>query len=128
MTRSPLKIIYIDDDADNRALMREMLESEGYVMAEASSAQAGLDLIGSEGFDLIFMDLRMPNMNGVTAVRQIRARGGANGRNPLVVVVTGDLTDGAVQLCRGAGADDFIEKPVRMNRLFEVVGRARRSI
>jgi len=127
-TRPPLKIIYIDDDTINRALIRDMLESEGFPMAEASSARAGLDLIAGGEFDLVFMDLRMPNMNGITAIRQIRAKGSANGRTPFIVVVTGDLTDGVVQLCRDAGADDFLQKPVSMERLFAIVGRIRRSL
>ena len=114
-----MDIIYVDDDAANRAVMREMLATAGVEMAEAADAASGLAAIDSGDFDVVLMDLRMPHMNGLTAIRQLRARAGAKGRVP-VLVVTADLTAGVKELCKGAGADAFlvleIDAPVGKHR------------
>lgn len=113
------KIIYIDDDATNRAVIREMLSSVGLTMVEAGDALAGLKTINESCFQLVLMDLRMPGVNGVTAIRQLRA--GEMGERSHVVVLTGELSDGIRALCTSAGADAFLEKPVRMGKLLDVV-------
>src|SRR6478609_135767 len=116
-----MNIIYVDDDAANRAVMREMLATAGVEMAEAADAVSGLAAIDRGDFDVVLMDLRMPHMNGLTAIRQLRARTGSRGRVP-VLVVTADLTAGVKELCKGAGADAFLAKPVSMDQLFTVIG------
>ena len=118
-----LNIIYIDDDATNRALLRDMLATRGIAMAEAADPRTGLKMVAEQKFDLILMDLRMPDMNGLTAIRQLRASSGRGARIP-IVVVTADPSPGVRELCRGAGADDFLEKPVYMDRLFAVISNA----
>jgi len=118
-----VNIIYIDDDAASRTLLRDMLATRGFTMAEAADARSGIRMIGEGRFDLILMDLRMPDMNGLTAIRQLRAGGGESARIP-IVVVTADLSEGIRQLCQGAGAADFLEKPVRMETLFAVIASA----
>ena len=120
-----LNVIYIDDDATNRALLRDMLAIEGITMAEAPDARTGLKMISEGDFDLILMDLRMPDMNGLTAIRQLRAGGNSSGHVP-IVVVTADISEGVKELCRGAGAEDFLEKPVYMDKLFDIIAFARR--
>jgi len=95
-------------------------------MTEAGDARTGLKLIENGRFDLIFMDLRMPDMNGLTAIRQLRASGGRQRAIP-IVVVTADPSDGVKSMCRAAGATDFLEKPVSMDKLFELVGSIRRQ-
>ena len=122
-----MNVIYIDDDATNRALLRDMMAIEGISMTEAADARTGLKMIGEGDFDLILMDLRMPDMNGLTAIRQLRAGGNLKGHVP-IVVVTADISEGVKELCRGAGADDFLEKPVYMDKLFGIVASARRNI
>jgi len=115
-----MNLIYIDDDAANRTVVREIAAMAGLTISEAADARSGLDQIAKHHFDLILMDLRMPEMSGLTAIRQLRAdrRGG----NEHVVVVTADLTPGARELCEAAGADDFLEKPVSLQKLMDVVG------
>ena len=119
-----MNIIYVDDDATNRALLRDMLALEGLSMIEAADARTGLKVIAEGDFDLILMDLRMPDMNGLTAIRQLRA-GGTLRRHVPIVVVTADISEGVKELCRAAGADDFLEKPVFLDKLFGIVASAR---
>jgi len=120
-----VKIIYIDDDATNRALLRDMLEIENIAVDEAGDARTGLKMIDERDYDLIFMDLRMPDMNGLTAIRQLRA-GGARQKSVPIIVVTADPSDGVRSLCRNAGATDFLDKPISMEKLFEMVGAFRK--
>jgi len=121
-----VNIIYIDDDATNRALLREMLALEGIAMVEAADARSGLKIIENGKFDLIFMDLRMPDMNGLTAIRQLRT-GDARGKNVPIIVVTADPSEGVRDLCRTAGATDFLDKPVSLEKLFEIVNSVRKK-
>lgn len=121
-----MNIIYIDDDATNRALLRDMLAIEGIEMTEAGDARSGLKLIDTGRFDLIFMDLRMPDMNGLTAIRQLRASGSPQQAIP-IVVVTADPSEGVKSMCRSAGATDFLEKPVSMDKLFALIRSIRKQ-
>ena len=124
-----MKIIYIDDDATNRALLRDMLAIENIAIAEAGDARTGLKMIDEGDYDLVFMDLRMPDMNGLTAIRQLRA-GAARQKSVPIIVVTADPSEGVRSMCRSAGATAFLDKPISMDALLEMVrsyGRLRKS-
>ena len=121
-----MNIIYIDDDATNRALLGDMLAVEGIEITEAGDARTGLKLIENGRFDLIFMDLRMPDMNGLTAIRKLRACGGRQQAIP-IVVVTADPSEGVKSMCRTAGATDFLEKLISMDRLLKLIGAIRKQ-
>lgn len=121
-----MNILYIDDDATNRALLRDMLASEDIPLAEAGDARTGLEMVEDGDYDLVFMDLRMPDMNGLTAIRQLRA-GGARQQTVPIVVVTADPSEGVRSMCRAAGATDFLDKPISMEKLFAMVEFFRRG-
>lgn len=106
----------------NRRVVRDMLDVAGAVMVEAESAEIGLGLIDSNDFDMILVDLRMPGMDGITAIGHIRARTDHKARLP-IIVVTADTAVDLRQRCLDAGADDVIFKPVAMDALFEAMGR-----
>ncbi|MGK6324211.1 response regulator [Sphingomonas sp. DT-51] len=114
--------LFIEDDRMNRRVVRDMLDVAGVAMVEAESAEVGLELIERDDFDVILVDLRMPGMDGVTAIRHIRARGDAKARLP-IIVVTADTAIDLRQRCLEAGADDVIFKPVAMDALFDAMGR-----
>lgn len=116
-----MNIIYIDDDATNRALLRDMLALEGIAMAEAGDARTGLRMIEAGDFDLIFMDLRMPDMNGLTAIRQLRSSASGSRRHAPIIVVTADPSEGVKSLCLNAGANGFLDKPIALDKLFDIV-------
>jgi CheY-like chemotaxis protein len=101
-----------------------MLALEGIALTDAADARTGLKMIDEGDFDLIFMDLRMPDMNGLTAIRQLRSGGNRRAQIP-IVVVTADPSEGVKAMCRTAGADDFLEKPIALDRLFDIVSSAR---
>ena len=106
----------------NRRVVRDMLTVAGATMDEAEDAETGLRMIDSHDYDIILMDLRMPGMDGLTAIRHIRTRGDAKAALPVIVVTA----DTALDICRNCidqGADEVILKPVAMNKLFDAIGR-----
>ena len=119
---SAMNVLFIEDDRMNRRVVRDMLDVAGAVMVETESAEIGLGLIDSNDFDMILVDLRMPGMDGITAIGHIRARTDHKARLP-IIVVTADTAVDLRQRCLDAGADDVIFKPVAMDALFEAMGR-----
>lgn len=116
-----MRILFVEDDPLNRIVVRDMLRVAGLDMHEAKSAEIGLSLIDRNDFDLILMDLRMPGMDGLEAIRRIRARGDAKANLP-IIVVTADMSNNLREECLGIGADDFIQKPVAMEGMFASIG------
>lgn len=118
-----MKILCMDDDALNRRVVESMLAIAGVQMIEAADGATGLRLVENTELDAVILDLRMPDLDGITVARRIRARSDARARLP-IVIVTAD-TGAHVRLdCLGAGADDVIHKPVVMSALFDVLGKA----
>ena len=118
-----MQVLFIEDDPMNRRVVKDMLSVAGVEMSEAPEAETGLAMLDSQSFDLVLMDLRMPGMDGLTAVRKIRARSDATGSVP-IIVVTADTAMDLQQRCKAAGADDLLLKPVAMTLLFDAIARA----
>ncbi|SEJ31507.1 Response regulator receiver domain-containing protein [Sphingomonas sp. OV641] len=106
----------------NRRVVRDMLNVAGADMIEAESAEEGLRLLDDQEFDMLLVDLRMPGMDGITAIRHIRARSDQKARVP-IIVVTADTAIDLRERCLAAGADEVIFKPVAMDNLFDAMGR-----
>lgn len=122
-----MKAICIEDDPTSTVVIQQMLSSAGIDVEGATDAREGLAMMDRDRFDVVIMDLRMPGMNGLTAIRQLRSREAVGKRVP-VVVVSAELTPGTRALCQSAGADAFCEKPISMKELFRVVGAAMASV
>ena len=106
----------------NRRVVRDMLHVAGVEMDEAESAEEGLRLVDANNYDMLLVDLRMPGMDGITAIEHIRARADAKASVP-VIVVTADTAIDLRERCIAAGADEVLFKPVAMDALFETMGR-----
>lgn len=117
-----MNILFIEDDPMNRRVVKDMLDVAGATMAEAGLAEEGLARIEYESFDVVLMDLRMPGMDGIEAIRRIRARGDAKAELP-IIVITADTAIDLRERCLEAGADDVLFKPVAMDALFDSIGR-----
>ncbi len=117
-----MNILFVEDDAMNRRVVRDMLDVAGASMAEADCAEAGLQRIDAEDYDLVLLDLRMPGMDGFEVIRQVRARDDAKRALP-IVVVTADTAVDLTERCIAAGADEVLFKPVAMDALFDAIGR-----
>lgn len=117
-----MKVLFIEDDAMNRRVVRDMLSVVGAEMAEAPDAVTGLGMIDEGDYDVVLMDLRMAGMDGLTAIRHLRARADAKQALP-VIVVTADTAADLRATCLAAGADEVILKPVAMNLLFDAISQ-----
>ncbi|WP_028965295.1 response regulator [Sphingomonas phyllosphaerae] len=117
-----MTVLFIEDDRMNRRVVRDMLDVADVEMVEAESAEIGLELIDTHDFAIALIDLRMPGMDGLTAIGHIRARTDAKARLP-IIVVTADTAVDLRQRCVAAGANDVIFKPVAMDELFDAMGR-----
>lgn len=117
-----MNVLFIEDDRMNRRVVRDMLDVAGAQMAEAENAELGLEMIDRDQYHMILIDLRMPGMDGITAIRHIRARPDEKAEVP-IIVVTADSGVDLRERCLNAGADDVIVKPVAMDQLFEAMGR-----
>jgi len=117
-----MNILFVEDDPMNRRVVKDMLDVAGASMMEAINAEHGLALIDAHDFDMVLMDLRMPGMDGIEAIRHIRARPDYKARLP-VVVVTADTAVDLRERCIREGADEVLFKPVAMDALFDAIGR-----
>jgi len=118
-----MQVLFVEDDPMNRRVIRDMLTIVGVAMDEANDARTGLQMVQDEQYDVILMDLRMPGMDGLEAIRSIRGRGDAKARTP-IIVITADMGSNLRHEAFASGADQVLEKPVAMNVLFDALGQA----
>ena len=107
----------------NRRVVKDMLTIVGVEMDEAEDAETGLRMIDRSDYDVVLMDLRMPGMDGLSAISRVRDRHDAKGRVP-IIVVTADTADDLHARCLAHGADRVLGKPVAMQALFDALGSA----
>lgn len=117
-----MNVLFVEDDPMNRRVVKDMLDVAGATMVGAESAEQGLRLIDEQQFDIVLMDLRMPGMDGITAIRHIRDRGDGKASLP-VIVITADTALHLRDDCLRDGADEVLFKPVAMDSLFDAIGR-----
>ncbi len=118
----PLSILVVDDNAVNRFVLRGMLTRMGHAVTEAVDGRSGIAAIGAGAFDLVLMDISMPDMDGMEATRRIRA-GAGPGRDLPIVAVTAHALTGELADFDTAGMDAVISKPVDRARLAETIAR-----
>jgi DNA-binding NtrC family response regulator len=114
------KILLVDDEKDFLDVMSERIEARGMEVTTADSAAQALDKVESGGFDAIIVDLMMPGMDGLEALKAIKKK------NPdlQVVLLTGHATVEKGIEAMKLGAMDFIEKPADLDKLTEIIKKA----
>lgn len=117
--RFPLQILVVEDHAINRRVLCQVLAKMGYQADEAVDGQEAVAAAMKTVYDLIFMDLRMPNMGGIEATRWIREH--YNKQHLRIVALTGEATEESRDRCLAAGMDDFLPKPVQVEDLEAVL-------
>ncbi|KQS01533.1 response regulator [Sphingomonas sp. Leaf357] len=117
-----MNVLFIEDDPMNRRVVGDMLDVAGATMTGAENAELGLQLIEQNDYAIILIDLRMPGMDGITAIRHIRSRSDAKAGLP-IIVVTADTAIDLRERCISQGADEVLFKPVAMDALFDAMGR-----
>lgn len=118
------RVLLVDDSPENRQLMRLLLRTLPLEMHEAGNGQEAFDLFTDNSYDLIFMDIQMPVMDGYTATRMIRHHEESTGRRrTMVVALTAHAYESDIQKCLDAGCDDHIAKPFKKRTLLDCLSR-----
>jgi DNA-binding NtrC family response regulator len=113
------KILVIDDEEGIRSLLDTLLSRKGYEVVLASSGQKGLELFRRERPDVVVLDLRMPEMDGLTVLKELRR---LDSQRP-VVVLTGVGTPVLEQQVHALGVTEFVEKEFSLHRLGDALKR-----
>jgi len=114
-------ILYIEDNVDNRTLIRRILTAEGYEFKEAGNAGEALETLGILHPDLILMDINMPDVDGYTLTTQIRAMSGFE--SVPIVALTANVMRGDRERSLEAGCDGYIQKPIDIDLLPQQIER-----
>ena len=119
----PLKgtILYVEDNSDNRVLVRRVLNAEGYDVVEAGDAVQALDKLYGGGLDLILMDISMPDMDGYSLTAKIRSN--PDFRCIPIIAVTANVMHGDRERSLKAGCDGYIQKPIDIDILAQQIER-----
>lgn len=112
----PLRILVAEDVVVNQEVIRLLLEKLGYWADIVSNGQEVLDALRRQPYDVILMDVRMPEMDGLTATHKIQQEQGFQCR-PRIIAMTADAMQGDQEKCIEAGMDDYLEKPIRLDAL-----------
>ncbi len=115
-----LRILLAEDNATNRFVATRMLERLGHDVQSVVDGQAAVDAVKAGDHDLVLMDMMMPEMDGLTATRVIRAMDGPKSRIP-IIGLTANAMEADAEACREAGMDGFVTKPVKAARLEEAM-------
>jgi PAS domain S-box-containing protein len=108
----PLRILVAEDNAVNQRVICRMLEKLGHSVAVAAHGQQAIALVRKEHFDMVFMDMQMPLLDGLEATRQIRQSELGSDHHLRIVALTANAFEEDRQLCLAAGMDSFLAKPV----------------
>jgi CheY-like chemotaxis protein len=118
----PLRILVAEDNAVNQQLALLLLKKLGYRADAVSNGLEALDAIERQPYDVVLMDVQMPEMDGLEATRRLRSRRPGD-MTPRVVAMTANAMQGDREACLAAGMDDYIAKPIHIEELVDVLRR-----
>ncbi|MBI2517615.1 MAG: response regulator [Opitutae bacterium] len=121
---SPLRILLAEDNLVNQKVALGLLQRLGYRPAVVGDGREVLEAVRLADYDVILMDVQMPEMDGREASRRLRADQGRNGKRPYIVALTASALEEDRAQCASAGMDDFVPKPLRAVDLHQVLSRA----
>jgi len=116
-----LRILLAEDNLVNQRVARGLLESRGHAVTVAASGREAVRLAAEGAFDLVLMDVQMPEMDGLEATQAIRAAEAGSLRRLPIVAMTAHAMKGDAERCFEAGMDDYVSKPVKPSLLFAAV-------
>jgi len=122
--RHPLRILLAEDNVVNQKLALRLLQQMGYRADLASNGIEAVESVERQTYDVVLMDVQMPEMDGLEASRRICARY-AHGERPHIVAMTANAMQGDRDMCLDAGMDDYVAKPIRVEQLIDALSRVR---
>jgi PAS domain S-box-containing protein len=123
--RHPLRILLAEDNVVNQKVALRLLGQMGYRADVAANGLEAIDAVGRQIYDVVLMDVQMPELDGFEASREINRRWPGD-RRPRIVAMTANAMQGDRELCAAAGMDDYVAKPVRIEELVAALERSPR--
>jgi CheY-like chemotaxis protein len=117
-----LQILLAEDNEINQKMTRVLLVRQGYEVQLAGNGLEAIEAVRSKKFDLIFMDVQMPEMDGLEAAQKIREMEGETRQIP-IIAMTAHALQGDRQRCMDAGMDDYVSKPLDPRKVFQAIER-----
>jgi len=118
-----LRVLVAEDNTVNQKLAEHLLARRGHHPAVAGNGAKAIAMLAAGGFDLVLMDLQMPEMDGFEATAAIRNLERGTGTRVPIVALTAHAMEGDRQRCLDAGMDGYVSKPIKAVELFEVIDR-----
>ena len=118
--RHPLRILLAEDNVVNQKLALRLLQQMGYRADLASNGLEAVESVRRQAYDVVLMDVQMPEMDGLEASRRITAAA-PPGQRPRIVAMTANAMQGDREMCMEAGMDDYVTKPIRVDALVEAL-------
>ncbi len=115
----PLRILLAEDNLVNQKLALRLLEQMGYRADLASNGAEAVQSVARQDYDVVLMDVQMPEMDGLEASRRLNATYGAG--RPRIIAMTANAMEGDREMCLEAGMDDYVAKPIRVDSLIEAL-------
>jgi two-component system sensor histidine kinase/response regulator len=114
-------ILLAEDNRVNQIVATRMLEKRGHTVVLAETGKAALEAVNNQQFDLVLMDVQMPEMDGLEATMAVRQRERMTGKHVPIVAMTANAMTGDEQRCLHSGMDSFVAKPISVERLFATI-------
>ena len=124
---SELRVLLVEDNLLNQKLAQRILEKRGYSVVLAGNGVEALEALEREGFDLVLMDLQMPEMGGLEAAALIREKERIQGGHIPIIALTAHAMKGDRERCLEAQMDDYISKPFNRSELYAKIEKAIRQ-
>lgn len=118
-----MRILVAEDDATIRQLMRTLLSRSGIDCVTVENGRSAVEAWEAGSFDFVVMDVQMPVMDGLAATRLIREKEKLRGGHTPIIAITAHAMAEDRDLCCEAGMDDYISKPIDVERLFELLAK-----
>ena len=122
-TTTGLQILLTEDNPVNQTVATRTLQKMGHSVVVANNGKEALSLIATRAFDVVLMDVQMPEMDGLTATRIIREQEKTSGHHLPIIAMTAHAMKGDQEQCLAAGMDDYISKPINSDDLRDVILR-----
>ncbi len=122
-----LRILLAEDNLVNQKVARRLLQKEAHTVAVAANGKIALELLTQQIFDLVLMDVQMPEMDGIEATRVIRENEKATGQHINIIALTAHAMSGDRERCVAAGMDGYASKPIRIDELRQEIERLRQA-
>jgi two-component system, sensor histidine kinase and response regulator len=111
----------VEDNPVNRRVAQGLLSLRGHEVLVAENGRVALDVLATEEFDLVLMDMQMPEMDGYEATEKIRESERLTGGHLPIIAMTAEAMSGDAERCLATGMDDYISKPIDSKKLYAVV-------